>query len=143
MTSKEKLENLVRLFHQKKVVERIALSGGDICVFDWQCKMFEEKLKSLKEDSLCYGYMIKEEEYSKIHAEDALQISFICIMARIDHFKLLEVYEELSVALRKVKGEYVSLAERIAYYIGTIGDGDKNYSFLDFSEEELLKMFFK
>ena len=143
MTSKEKLENLVRLFHEKKVVERIALSGGDICVFNWQCDMFQEELKSLKEDSLRYGYIIKEEEYWKIPVEDALQISFICIMARIDHFKLLEIYEELPVALRKVKGEWSFLAEKIAYYIGPIGNGDKNFAFLDCSEEELLKILFK
>lgn len=143
MTSKEKLENLVRIFHEKRVVERIALSGGDICVFNWQCDMFQEELKSLKEDSLRYGYMIKEDEYWKIPFEDALQISFICIMARIDHFKLLEIYEELPVALRKVKGEWFSLAEKIAYYIGPIGNGDKNFAFLDCSAEELLKILFK
>ena len=143
MTSKEKLENLVRPFHEKKVVERIALSGGDICVFNWQCDMFQEELKSLKEDSLRYGYMIKEDEYWKIPFEDALQISFICIMARIDHFKLLEIYEELPVALRKVKGEWFSLAEKIAYYIGPIGNGDKNFAFLDCSAGELLKILFK
>ena len=143
MTSKEKLENLVRLFHEKRVVERIALSGGDICVFNWQCNMFQEELKSLKEDSLRYGYMIKEDKYWKIPVKDALQISFICIMSRIDHFKLLEIYEELPVALRKVKGEWSSLAEKIAYYIGPIGNGDKNFAFLDCSAEELLKILFK
>lgn len=143
MTSLEKLQNLIRLFHEKKVVERIALSGGDICVFNWQCDMFQEELKSLKEDSLRYGYMIKEEEYWKIPCEDALQISFICIMARVDHFKLLEIYEELPVALRKVKGECSSLAEKVAYYIGPIGNGDKNFAFLDCSAEELLKILFK
>lgn len=143
MTSKEKLENLVRLFHEKRVVEKIALSGGDICVFNWQCDMFQEELKSLKEDSLRYGYMIKEEEYWKIPVEDSLQISFICIMARIDHFKLLEIYEELPVALRKLKGELSDLAEKIAYYLGIQEEGDKNLAFSDYSQEQLLKIFFR
>ena len=113
MTSLEKLENLIRLFHEKKTVERIALSGGDICVYNWQYKIFEEQLKSLHEDSFCYSYMIKEAEYSTISPQDAIQIAFICIMARIDHFKLLQIYEVLPVALRKVKGELSELAEKI------------------------------
>lgn len=143
MTSVEKLENLIRLFHEKKTVERIALSRGDICVYNWQYKIFEEQLKSLHEDSLCYSYMIKEEEYSTISPQDAIQIAFICIMARIDHFKLLQIYEVLPVALRKVKGELSELAEKIAHYIGREGDGDKNFGFLDCSQEDMLKILFK
>lgn len=142
MTSAEKMENLIRLFHEKRVVERIVLSKGDKCVYDWQCKMFEDELKSLKEDSLHYGYIIKEKDYNTIPPQDAVQISFICIMARIDHFKLLQIYDELPVSLRKIKGEYSELAEKIAYYIGREGDGDKNFGFLDCSPNEILKLFF-
>lgn len=143
MTSVEKLADLIRLFHEKKTVERIASSGGDICVYNWQYKMFEERLKSLAEDSLRYGYMIKEKEYSMIPPKDAVQIAFICIMARIDHFKLLQIYDVLPVALRRVKGEFSELAERIAHYIGREGDGDKNFGFLDCSQEEILKILFR
>lgn len=142
MTSVEKLENLIRLFHEKKVVERIALSKGDICVYNWQCRMFEDELRSLKDDSVHYGYMIKESEYNTINPQNAVQIAFICIMARIDHFKLLQIYDELPVALRKLKGESSELAEKIAHYIGREGDGDKNFGFLDCSPNEILKIFF-
>lgn len=142
MTSVEKLENLIRLFHENKTVERIALAKGDKCVYDWQCRMFEDELRSLKDDSVHYGYMIKESEYNTIPPQDAVQISFICIMARIDHFKLLQIYDMLPVALRKMKGESSELAEKIAHYIGRECDGDKNFGFLDCSPSEIFKIFF-
>ena len=142
MTSCEKLKNLIRLFHEKHVVEKIVLSRGDICVYNWQCWIFEKELKSLKEDSEFFGFMVREEEYWRIPPEDSIQISFICMMAKIDHFKLLQIYEELPVSLRDVKGAFSVLAERIAHYIGFEGDGDKNMSFLDYPHEDFLKYLF-
>lgn len=143
MTNVEILKNLIRLFRENQVVERIAAAKGDICVYTWQRDKFKNELDKLSKQASYCGYIIKEDEYSRILTEDALQIAFICIMARIDDFQLLQIYEELPVALRKVKGELSNLAENIAYYLGPEGDGDKNMALSDHSENELLKLFFR
>lgn len=146
---KVKLDELVRLFHERKIVEKIAEAKGDLAVYEKERKELSYKLEKFKAEAEKKMQEIKDnneecgviEDGYEVLPEDALQISVICMMTGIDDCDLLTNYGVIPVALRQIKGKMAGIAENIAHFIGT-GEGDEIDLFSKYDVEELLKKFF-
>ena len=136
---KERLNELIRTFHDKKIVEKIAKSNNKFGTYQKQKKLLKEELDSFRKDVLKYynlsRVVIVDEEYD-ILPEDSLQICLICMMIGINDDDLFGNYEDLPIALRQIEGSLSAIAGRISDYL------DEAQLFLDYTEKELIKIFF-
>lgn len=139
----EELGNLIRNFHEKSVVEKIAEAKGDLAVYEEQKKVMKKELETFKAKA---EEILKRQNYVichyKIFSWHALQICFICIMTGIDDVDLLKNWRELPIALRQINGKLTNLAKNIAHFIGNEEGDDEAELFSNYDEEELLKKFF-
>ena len=137
----ERLNELIRLFHEGKVVEKIAKSTNKVKTYKKQKKMLKDKIDSFKEDVLKYYNLEKDvvfDDYD-ILPEDALQICLICIMAGINDDDLFGCYEDLPIALRQIEGKLSDIAEKISYFLDF---NEESQLFSEYEEEELIERFF-
>lgn len=125
--------SIIRFFKQRKVVEKIIDSKGDITVFTLEKKrvkmelaLFKKKAENAIEET---GYVV--EDY-KINPDYALQIAFICIMTGICEYDLFRDWRKLQLALFAVKGKYHDVARKLGLIM-------ENSSITIFDEESLLK----
>ncbi len=137
---KKLLENLIRDFKKKKVVEIIFESNGNYAVYQNQKTIMSTKLNNFRKkvdkilEKKCYVMNYE------VFPQDALQVAFICMMSDIRDNDLFGDPEVLPTALRKVEGKCAFLANNIANFL-SVSDGLGN-SFDYYLEEELLKKFF-
>ncbi len=136
---KKQIMKLLTIFHKRKVVEKIANSNGNMEVYEKEkdilakrLEIFAEEAKKRIEDS---GYAIRNSDKYEIKPYDAVQICFICIMTGIAEGDLLQNYEELNLALRKVKGQLKPIATKIANI-------EENTFLSLYDEEALFKQIF-
>lgn len=142
---KEEISNLIRIFHERQVVEKIAESKGALAVYEEQKSVLNEELETFKAKA---KEAIQSQDHVvcqyKISPKDALQICFICMMTGIDDMKMLENWEKLPIALRKIKGKSARLAENIAHFLGCDEEeDDEGEMFSKYEVEKLLKKFFR
>ena len=137
----ERLNELIRLFHEGKVVEKIAKSTNKVKTYKKQKQLLKDKIDRFKEDVLKYYNLEKDvvfDDYD-ILPEDALQICLICIMAGINDDDLFGCYEDLPIVLRQVEGKLSDIAEEISYFLDF---NEESQLFSEYEEEELIERFF-
>ena len=151
MHSKERLENLIRLFHEGQVVEKITAAEDHWEEYKKQKELYREQLESFKKtvDSEyvncgfekcadCTFDTCKVEtairQWYDFRAKDSMQIGIICIMADVNDNELFKNYPDLRKALRKWSWHNHSSKDMSEYL--------KKHIFSEDKEEELVRMFF-
>lgn len=111
----KQLNNLIQLFHQHEVVEKVIESNGNIHVYNFEKKNLRKELYSFKNKARELigdrGFIFDSVE---ICPEDALQVAFICIMTGISEAELFRDWRKLQLSLYSVEGEYKEVARKLA-----------------------------
>ena len=129
----EQLKELIKIFHQGKVVEKILESERKMKAFNRQKRNMKKDLNLFKQNVKKIiakrGYVF--ETYDVLN-EDALQLIFICIMTGIPEDELIKDWRKLQLALYAVKGKNSESARKLASIM-------ENTVLTLFEEEALLK----
>ena len=134
MQLKEKLEELIRLFHEGEVVERIVTAENHFEEYEKQKEIYREQLEEFTK--VAEGETI-DIEY-EVLPENALRIYIILMMSRVEDCDIFEDLNGLTEALSEIKEEKLrESAEKIENF--TVGILQ---FFSDYKEEELVDMFF-
>lgn len=154
MKARERLEKLIRLFHEGEVVEKIAIAEKHVEEYEKQKVLYKEQLETFMESvmdecKLCKRKVCEKcqcetcdleaaiKEMHKILPEDSLQVAVICIMSGVDDSALFKHYKELTKALSEVDGAYSHIAQKMKQFLL-----DENAYFSRDEEEELIERFF-
>jgi len=150
---KKMLEDLIRSFHEREVVEKIAKAKGHrLSAYEEEKKAMQQELQKFEEtarEMIAIHEMVEDDlgvviddPYYRIHPEDSLQICFICKMTKINDDQLLKNYHSLIEALRKVKGELAEPAGKMARFLSNDKDGETGF-FTDYKDSETEKFLSK
>lgn len=143
--TEEKLNNLIRIFHEKELIKKIrkAKDCDRIRIYQKEKQAVSKELTSFKdvvihmigliERNNGEGYIIGS-DYD-ISPEDALEICLICRMTGIENTALFD-NTMLSKALRQIKGDLVDIAKNFADFI------DDEQTFRYYDDEQFLKKLF-
>jgi len=134
MELKEMLEELVRLFLEGEVVEKIVAAENHLEEYQKQKEIYKEELKKFSELT---EYEEIDKEY-KVLPKDSLQICMICMMSYVDDFNLFNDFTVLTNALLKIKKkEFRVIALKMYHFMVEELD-----CFSFYEEEKLIEMFF-
>lgn len=152
MKPEERLNEMIRLFHEEGIVEKLIdaqKEGGIIKVntvyaeekkkiFGKLLKLKQDVKKSTKKDDR--GYYIEQSDF-KISPSDSLQFCLICIMAELSDIEILKNWHQVVDSLKMVRSEYKGLANKFVKFLGVevLCDADV---FTAYGTGELLEMFF-
>lgn len=152
MLTKTKLEDLIRLFHEGEVVEKIITAENHLEEYEKQKNLYKEQLEDFKktvdkEYVNCGCYRCREcphdvcklktaiREQYKILPKDAVQICVICIMADVDDNELFANYGDLVKALNMKFFSHV--AKEMSKFLG-----HEKQIFSGHEEKEMIERFF-
>ena len=149
MREKETLNELIQLFHEERVVEKLietqqeAGLGKVKIVYAEQKRKFSEKINQLHQKvykSIKHRKAFINDDYN-VYPEDVLQVCIICMMSNISEMDLLKDWYQVIKALKKVDDKYKPLAEKIIKLIDIAYDCEGD-NFTSYTTEELLEKFF-
>ena len=150
MREKEFLKELIRLFHEERVVEKLVETQkeaglvGVYTVYNELKRKFLAKTIKLRQE-VCRAVDNKkvyiDDANYEINADDSLQICVICMMSNISEANLLKNWFQLISALKKVNGEYQQLANKFINFL-SVECGCEGENFTTYNTGELLEMFF-
>lgn len=119
------LENLVKVFQEEKVVERISKAEDVIRTFQSIQSSYSSELKDFKEN-------LKEPiNNGEIPSQQAVQVGVICMMAGLDDYQVYLHYEKLPKSLYQVEGELEKVARKMGRFLWAGGS---------FSEKRLVNL---
>ena len=109
MKPEERLKEMIRLFHEERVVEKLIDAQKEGGLFD-----FRQKVRAALEKR---EYYIEEYNY-EIYPDDALQFCFVCMMAGISDIDVLKDWYQVIDSLKKISGEYKELVNKLVEFLG-------------------------
>ena len=150
MKPEERLNEMIRLFHEERVVEKLIdaqKEGGIIkvnTVYAKEKKKLFEKLFDFRQKVRVAlekrEYYINEDNF-EIYPDDALQFCFVCMMAGISDIDVLKDWYQVIDSLKKISGEYNELANKLVGFLGAERSCHADI-FTAYNTGELLEMFF-